>query len=219
MKFATFTFDDGIITSAKKVHDILFPYKATFYVVSGWVLKTIAIVDKYNINFDHGTIEDWKEIIKLGHEVGSHTHSHCKADNINIQNECLESLNFLRKIQTPPYSLSCPHHTLIKTELYDSIRTGSYLTVHKKFFKEKIFNKIENINLFELYSVEDITIDYKEVSDNSWVIFSFHGIDDEGFCPVTTQQLEKLKNDLLLESFKIITVRDMTLNYELGLLK
>jgi hypothetical protein len=219
MKFATFTFDDGIIASAKKVHEILFPYKATFYVVSGWVLKTIVIVDKYNINFDHGTIEDWKEIIKLGHEVGSHTHSHCKADNINIQNECLESLNFLRKIQIPPYSLSCPHHTLIKTELYDSIRTGSYSTVHKKFDKEKIFNKIESLNLFELYSIEDTKIDCNEISDNSWIIFSFHGIDSEGFCPITTQQLETLKNDLLLKKFKIVTVREMTLNYELGMLK
>src|SRR5581483_8030235 len=103
MKVLSLTFDDGLLATAKKVD--LLPYKATFYIVTGWVRPNmVPILDAWNQDRDHGGLDDWIALSKKGHDVQSHTVSHrtcCwykTASRADIEYEYNESLNFIKLI-------------------------------------------------------------------------------------------------------------------------
>jgi hypothetical protein len=217
MRYVSFTFDDGSITGAKKVAEILKPYKATFYIVTGWVLPNKQpVLDRFNKNVDHGSIKDWIELSVLGHDIGSHTATHVKGNDLNIEKECHISLDFLRHIHLGPYSISSPHHSFIKTDIYDSVRVGTYETIYKKVVFDRIYNKLENINLKEIYSCDEQYSVLSQIinlinDDNIWLVLSYHSLDGEGFCPITSKELDQLKDLFLRSNYEIKSVKEMIL--------
>jgi hypothetical protein len=216
MKYVSFTFDDGAIKGARTVCSILEPYKATFYVVTSWVRPTnVQISDRFNTNVDHGTISDWEDIAKQGHDIGSHTATHVKGSDPNIENECHKSLDFLRRIHLGPYSLSSPHHSFVKTDIFDTVRVGTYETIHKKNIFEKIYNNLDSLNFREIYSFDESYFVLSQIinliPDNSWLVLSYHSLDGEGFCPVTSEDLRKSKQLFLSNDYKIKSMKEMFL--------
>jgi len=214
MRYVSFTFDDGSITCAKKIHQLLHPYHATFYVVTGWLSPTtIKITDRFNIDVDHGTLDQWKEVSELGHDVGSHTHTHMKANDIEIEKDCIQSLEVIKQIHEAPYNISSPHFTDLKVKMFDSIRLGTYETMHKSFVFEKYFNKLNNIDFLSLYCCDlypDKVLQILEkMPHNSWLILAYHSLDGEGFCPVESNQITILKNALRKEKIDIVCVSEM----------
>jgi len=218
MKFATFTFDDGAINSAYKVDTLLSPYKATFYITTGWVKPfQVPIGDRFNQSVDHGSVETWHYLAKKGHDIGSHTVTHIRGNHPNIKGECLDSFRFIQCFQEAPYSFSCPHHTVVETFLYNTVRTGPFETVNKtKFSKDKIYNNLDRLNMYRLYCYDPLDKNddlLNDLPDNIWLIFAFHGIDNEGFVPVSSERLSEYKNIVLKNGFEIKSMRDMTLLY------
>jgi hypothetical protein len=215
MRYVSFTFDDGAINGARKVHEILSPYKATFYIITGWVKPNNSYVDdKFNVDVDHGSLDDWKYLSEIGHDIGSHTATHKKGDYNRIEEECCESLEFLKKIHLGPYSISSPHHSFIKTSIFDSVRVGTYQTIHKKNGHE--FNKL-SCDLKEIYSCDEnyqsLSSTVPQVSDdNIWFVMSYHSIDNEGFCPISSDDLRKSKTLFLDYGYQIKSVKEMICN-------
>ncbi|MDD2807215.1 MAG: polysaccharide deacetylase family protein [Patescibacteria group bacterium] len=211
-RYVSFTFDDGLINSANKVNDIIYPNKAIFYIVTGWLKPNpIKINDKCNIGLDHGDFEQWKKLSNLGHEISSHTVCHAGPSS-DGPDGYIESLKYIQQFHPGPYSLAMPYG--IKSPdnpPYDSIRLcdGKY-----------IYNSLEKIDLLELISFDPfegrLTIEkaLKKISQlpaNSWLILRAHGLDNEGYCPWPSEYLKKIYELLLIENFEIKTIREMTL--------
>jgi peptidoglycan/xylan/chitin deacetylase (PgdA/CDA1 family) len=212
-RYVSFTFDDGLINSAQKVNDIIFPHKATFYIVTGWLKPNpIEIKDKANIGFDHGDFESWQKMSNLSHEIGSHTVAHLGPDG-DQESGYIDSLEYIKKFSpTGPYSLSLPYglRSLKPVPIYDSIRLCR---------GKKIYNRLNNLNLSELFSfdpfesglpLENIKKMIHLIPNNSWLILQAHGLDNEGFLPWPSEYFKKIFEFLLSENFKIKTVREMT---------
>lgn len=216
MRYLSFTFDDGFIKGAKLVDKLLEPYKATFYLTTGWIRPyTIPILDKFNIGADHGHIQDWVDLVNKGHEVGAHTESHIPINHKKIYDECHNSLNFIKQIQDPPYSFASPFLGYpvdhIKS-IFDTIRVGYK---HQHVY----YNDLKTVNLKELISfgpnndrktIETSKDILSKCPDECWIILSMHSIDNEGFEPVSSEDFIKLKEYTLFEKYEIKTIKEMT---------
>lgn len=216
-RYLTFTFDDGYILGARKIDKILHPYKATFYLVTGWVRpNNLAIRDEYNIGADHGNVEDWKELVKKGHDIGSHSVSHTRPDDFSgdaeaLKKEFAESLEFIKKIHPGPYSLSFPYNRAMEIDaLYDSVRLG---------YAGCIYNRLESVDLHRITSwspwpgsMWEKRIFWKigRLPGRSWLVLNLHSVDGEGWHPWTSASLQKLKDYVLARGFEIKTMAEMT---------
>jgi peptidoglycan/xylan/chitin deacetylase (PgdA/CDA1 family) len=218
MRYLSFTFDDALISGAKKVDKILSPYKATFYLTTGWIKpNNKQIIEPGNIGLDHGSIEDWKELSKNGHELGAHTETHLLMTHANIYQECLNSLEFIKTISEPPYSFATtffgyPSHVMLN--MFDSIRIG---------YRGKFYNNLSNIDFKSLFSwlpladgrtIKDVNEALKIIPDNSWLILTMHSLDREGFQPISSEELKALKDFVIENKYEIKTVREMTLLFK-----
>lgn len=215
-RYASFTFDDALIDSAYKIDKLIYPYKATFYIVTGWLKPNpIKIEDIYNIGVDHGDIKQWQELSSLGHEIGSHTVSHVKVNSLNMEKEYFDSLSFIKKFHKPPYSLAMPYCLKPITPLsYDSIRLGQ---------GKKNYNSLKKINFSQLNSFDPVEnrLSVKEafkiidhLPASAWLIFRAHGLDGEGYCPWQSEYLEAIYKFLLSEKFQIKTMAEMTAKFK-----
>src|SRR5437660_5944656 len=119
-RFVSITFDDGLITGARKAVSILDEFKlsATFYLVTGWIRPREIpwIRDPWNKGLDHGSWRDWIEIKNRGHDIGSHTVTHLNASgklsrNVptilrwELRHSCAQ---LRRRLGRRPTSLSMP---------------------------------------------------------------------------------------------------------------
>ncbi len=216
-RYLTFTFDDGYILGAKKIDRILHPFKATFYLVTGWVRpNNLTVKDEYNQGSDHGSLEDWKDLAKAGHDIGSHSVSHTRPEDFRGDAEILkkeydESLEFIKKIQPGPYSLSFPHNARIPISApYDSIRLG---------YNGRIYNELKGIDLKQVASwspwhgsIWEKIIFWKigRIPSRSWLVLNLHSVDGEGWHPWESAGLKRLKDYVLDKGFKIKTMSEMT---------
>ncbi len=211
-RYASFTFDDGLITSARKIDKIISPHKATFYIVTGWLKPNpLSIIDPPNIKPDHGDIAGWQELTNRGYEIGSHTVSHIRASEPGAEKEYQASIEFIKQFQPGPYSLAMPNSTESPSTInsYDSIRVGD---------GEKIYNSLKEINFARLISwdpvenklsLEQTLKKIKYLPADSWLILRAHGLDDDGYCPWPSEYLKEIYKLLRDEGFQIRTIKEM----------
>jgi len=190
-KTVSLTFDDGLIKTAEKVLGLEIP--ATFYIVSGWVTGEIKIKDPFNVNIEHGKLDDWIGFHKAGLDIGSHSHTHIKNDyRLDL------SLQFMKAHFSSPYSLSWPYGEAIDSNLFDSYKSG--------FIRP--YNKINEINLAS-YNPKWDEISFQEIidslPDNYWLIFTFHGI-NEGWRPITEYFLKEIYNYCIESEIEVKTI-------------
>jgi len=215
MRYLSFTFDDCCIDSANKVDKILSNFKATFYIVTGWVNpKKVEIVDPPNINVNHGTFEEWKKLSDNGHDIGSHTVSHIKSTDLNIIKECEESLEYIKRIHVGPYSFASPGYSVPVNHIshyFDTVRVG-----HNKL---PIYNDLNNLNMGQLVSWSPVEKNYDlnsdseildSIPDSSWTILTLHALDGVGYEPISSENLEKLVQIVVQKGFVIKNVKEVT---------
>jgi len=211
-RYLSFTFDDGFIDGAKKVDKILYPYNATFYIVTGWVRpNNVPVDDDFNKGADHGSIEDWVTLSGKGHDIGSHTVSHAAEKEPDSECEYKKSLDFIKQIHDGPYNFSCPHHVEVKASMpyYDTVRIGR---------DKRIYNDFGEVNMHRLISWEpsgNPVYERKafktiaEIPGNSWMILSMHSLDGEGWNPWGSDALNRLKDYALKCGYNIKSVAQM----------
>jgi peptidoglycan/xylan/chitin deacetylase (PgdA/CDA1 family) len=106
MTIVSLTFDDGYLMHyevARRLYRM--DVQATFFIISG--LKEYAGEKLLTLRPDF-----IKEILEMGHEIGSHTHRHKDLTRIEapeIEEELVSSLNFLRKFAEEPIGLAYPY--------------------------------------------------------------------------------------------------------------
>lgn len=221
MRYISFTFDDCYLESCNKANDILLPYKATFYLTSGWIKpNNCEIKDESNKNINHGCIEDWKKLFELGHELGAHTHTHIRMTDKNCYSECLQSLELIKQIQTEgPYSFATPYfdnvsHVMIN--MFDSIRVG--------YKNSRFYNNLEKLDwklltsfcpLAEGRNFNKVLEIIKNTPDNHWVILCLHGLDKEGFSPISSEELKRLREFSLQEKIDIKNIKEVYMKAKL----
>lgn len=210
MKILSLTFDDGFLATAQKVDKLISPYKATFYIVTGWVRPNcIPINDPWN-NRDHGSLDDWIALSRAGHDIQSHTVSHHNIDWYNkatdeeISYEYEESLNFIKKIHGGPYTLSTPfHHVPRIAHGYMAVRLGG-----------STYNRLDVLDLQRLKSYgakQDVfrwAINNLPTEDNIWVLVCLHGLDDEGYLPWKSGELRQFVDLALSKGYRILSVNE-----------
>lgn len=176
-RYITFTFDDGLIKTAKIVEKINIP--ATFYIVLGWVLKEVEINDSFNLNLDHGNIKEW---IDLKLDIGCHTYNHSK-----IIDEYYSYNKFSNFFKNKPKNLATPYGINYKPKFYDSCKIGFYEKPYNFFKNSKQINSI-NPN-YDFKDKEYLKEVIEKCPENGWIVFTFHGI-EEGWNPIKSKDLE-----------------------------
>ena len=232
-RFVSITFDDGLVEGARKAVNVLteFGTKATFYVVTGWIRPNhVRIRDPWNSQRDHGSWSDWQAIEDDGHEIGSHTLSHINATGkkarfvpILLRRELRHSYNDLtRHLKTPPVSIAMPWNAStsfserVGKKIYQALLVGR---------QEVRYNNLIMINWYHLeswppdsnVSVDEICKTISGIPEHHWLILQFHGIDDEGWMPISSAKLRAiLKFIAESENLYQVTVRCMIDNYKLA---
>ncbi|MDP8244813.1 MAG: polysaccharide deacetylase family protein [Candidatus Hinthialibacter antarcticus] len=221
----TFSIDDGFWGSSEQMADILDRYqlKASFYLVTHWVapMKTDEIGDGYNEGASHGTWQQWKSILERGHEIGSHSCTHPALPTIDAKDALMEITESKQQLidelglQEPitfayPYNQSSPEVKQMISGHYLSARIGG-----------KPFNKIGPIDLQAVNSwwplsnmpLEEIIAKIDEAKANGhWLVIGLHGMNDEGWNPITPQKFEGVCKYLASDSaIWVPTFREMTL--------
>jgi hypothetical protein len=126
--------------------------------------------------------------------------------------DCQKSLDFIKQIQNPPYSFASPGFStpVDNIKIFDSMRIG-----HKGL---SIYNSLRNVDVNKLVSFgpngegrilqAGINI-LKTIPDDSWVILTLHGLDGEGFEPITSEELKDLADIVIKMGFEIKSVKEM----------
>lgn len=197
MKIISFSFDDGFINTAHKVVRMGIP--STFYIVTGWVLKTKKIYDKYNLNINHGELNDWKN---LPIDIGCHSNDHKKDYDI------YESYKEYKNYFGDPYNFACPYGIYKSSDCFQSIKVG-YFSFSNDINKNSL-KKLSSVNPVFDYKNKDQEFfqQLKSLPDNKWVVLTFHGI-DEGWEPITQDYLFNIYNFVLDNGFVVKTITEV----------
>lgn len=199
----SFTIDDGFWESSQQMADILDQYnlKASFYLVTHWVkpMKTDEIGDGYNEDLDHGAWPLWKNFLKRGHEIGSHSCTHPALPTIDAKDalqEITESKQILIDelgLEEPitfayPYNQPSPEVIKMVGGHYLSARIGG------KPFNEIASTDLQAINSWWPLSdtpLEEITAKIDEAKAKGyWLVIGLHGMNEEGWNPITPEKFE-----------------------------
>lgn len=209
-RYVTFTFDDGDIQTAREVDRILQPEHATFYVVTGWIAPAphADTQDAYNQAVDHGGDWDWRALAYHGHDIGSHTVSHCVPDAANAQGEYRDSLEYIRRFGVGPFSLSMPWHMAGPVDApYDSIRCGNSVKWNA------LDADMRNVGSWTVYPEKfaEIVETLRGAPADCWSVLVFHGFGGR-LCPPSwkADDFLRLADTLRVMGWKIRSMAEVT---------
>lgn len=195
-RYITFTFDDGLINTAKIVKRLEIP--TTFYIVLGWVTKEIEVNDSFNFYLDHGTIKEWKNL-KI--DIGCHTYDHKKNFDEHLSyRKFSQFFNGFKNLSTP-YSLK------YNSKLYDSCKIGFFNKPYNEL-KQKSLKQIHSINPnYDFFDKDDLKSIIANCPDQHWMVFTFHGI-NEGWEPIKYEDLKFWINFFIEKKFTFMSMTE-----------
>jgi hypothetical protein len=194
-RYVTFTFDDGLINTAKIVEQLNIP--ATFYIVLGWTLNEIEIKDSFNVVLNHGDIQEWKKT-KL--DIGCHTYNHEKFFDEDFSYKKFSEFFTGRKNLATPYGLR------FHSKIYDSCKIGFYGKQYNKLSKEGI-KEIQSINPCYDLEKEALKSVIMNCPEKEWIVLTFHGI-DEGWMPISLEELKFWIEFFIQNKFTFLTMTE-----------
>jgi len=204
----TFRFDDGYIGGAMRAAALLNPSPASFFVVTG------RIGDE-----EFGTLEQWRELSKTGHDVQAHSATHSnfhKLDPARQYAEVRESLAVIRSVHDGPYAFCFPYNAITNIDLEaEGFSAAGFVSSISD--SPVNFNRLTpKPNMFELKSwavrephLADVTQQLGAVPDESWVILGLHSLDGIGWEPWTSRGLEHLIRAVRELGYRIVSVAEM----------
>ena len=214
-KVVSITFDDGFRNAAVTATPILsnYGYRASFYVVSGWVEpRRAAVSDPYNRGQSHGTWDFWRRISAMGHEIGSHTFSHLNARGRKaaifpwlMPRDIMRSVRDLRReVPSSRYTISMPWNAA-------SVISDHFVRRHFSAClsgtSELRYNDLKHLSNYALvswapgpkHSWRDYVDAIERVPAGGWLVLQFHSFGDEGWEPITAALFTRIC-DLLAEN-------------------
>ena len=189
-KAIVFTWDDTSIDS-EPVAELFnkYGYKATFYI------NTQMLCSK-KMRLMHPTIRSiYQDIINSGHEIGTHTHSHCVLTKVPLDKAESELVTSSQKIQElydyKVTTMSYPTSTY--NEKTDSLMRIHYLdcryTMDKDTDSTIRYVHIREAYNFNLYKKD---LDSFITSHATRYVYGGHQMDGSGYEPIPSQTLDSL---------------------------
>jgi peptidoglycan/xylan/chitin deacetylase (PgdA/CDA1 family) len=205
----TLSFDDGFRKSSIKTAEIYEKYglSSCINIIASAHLVELGSTDAYH-NWPVGDFTLWNELKKRGHEVMPHSYRHANLTQMPIEearelvNKCiavfeeeLEGYKTEESVFNLPYNASTPElEAWLKTR-FRAIRTGGNPVnplPHKDLFRLGCTsfgpgNIDEHLNS---------TINAFLEGPPGWLIYNTHGLDDEGWGPLSSVYLDELLDRL-----------------------
>lgn len=218
MRIITFRFDDGLWHGTQKAIRILGEFHASFFIVKNWLSEyNFPIQDEFNKGRYHGSIDEWKEVSAMGHDVQSHSCSHRTFSNLTIEErtiELKESLELLTEIHEPPYSMCYPYNDMTPDNLVDlGYEASGFYT--RPSDQNILYNHINQLEIFNLKSwairehhLENIKVQLQNVPDDTWIILAMHSLDNEGWEPWSQASFSELVNFIAAHDFEILSLSE-----------
>ena len=205
----TLSFDDGFKKSSIKTAEIYEKYglSSCINVIASAHLVELGSTDAYH-NWPVGDFTLWNDLKKRGHEVMPHSYRHANLTQMPLEDakelvykciavfeEELEGYRTEESVFNMPYNASTPELEAWLKTMFRAIRTGGNPVnplPHKELFRlgctsfgpENIDEHLER------------TINTFLEGPSGWLIYNTHGIDDEGWGPVSAVYLDELLDRL-----------------------
>jgi len=216
----TLSFDDGFKKSSIKTAEIYEKYglSSCINVIATAHLREIGETDSYH-NWAVGDFSLWNDLKRRGHEIMPHTYKHANLTQIPLEeakilvDKCIEvfdeELDGFRAEESVfnlAYNASTPELEEWLSSKFRAIRTHGGL-----------INPIPEKETFRLgcgaFGPESIDTHLIEFIDKflkgppGWFIYNTHGLDDEGWGPLSSNVLDELLSRLSgLENVKVLPV-------------
>ena len=183
---ASYTFDDGYSTSTNiaSIFEKL-GLRATFYIIPG-----VIPADGWSM---------WQTLAGKGHEIGNHSMTHPDFVNTVMSDEQLDTeINgaqklIQQKLGTPPQTFAFPYH--LYTDRALKIAQQNHLAVRKMNLDDPgyqfaFFDTDHGTDLAGTLVTVNRQLD-EVIKAGGWFVAGGHGIDGDGWSPVTTDFLQK----------------------------
>ena len=203
----TFSFDDGFKKSFLKLADIHeeYGYKACLNVIASGHFKSFQAVDDWILPELMGNFDDWNYLIRRGHEVMPHSWQHLnlarqdpfKAKELISKcivyfNEHLTGFDPEKAVFNYPFNASTDElneHALQRVRAVRTWADGHVNPMPSK--KLRVLgcasNGPDNIDGWVKEKIDQFL-----KMDGGWMILNLHGLDDEGWGPVSTDFFDSL---------------------------
>ncbi len=227
----TLSFDDGFKKSSYKTAEIFENYglKASINIIASGHLKSFNRDPKWMPSKLLGDFYDWNNLKSRGHEIMPHSWEHLNLTKIPIAkakyniDKCLDYFsNNLDDFSESNSIFNYPYNSsnseiddyLLKKVRAVRVRGGVVL---KNKFSNKIPLKKTNLRLGTWGYGPNLCDDFIEKSVNQflnskggWLILTLHGIDNEGWGPISSNYLDKLLSRLIkVKYLSVSTVSDV----------
>ena len=214
----TFSFDDGFKKSFLKLADIHedYGYKACLNVIASGHFKSFQAVDDWVLPELMGDFDDWNALISRGHEVMPHSWQHlnlARQDPVKAKeliskciayfDEHLDGFDPKNAIFNYPFNASADELNTHALHMVRAVRTWADgpvnpLPSEKSRILGCVSNGPDNIDGW----VEEKIGQFLSM-EGGWLILNLHGLDDEGWGPISTDffvsLLERLRQNPHLE--------------------
>jgi peptidoglycan/xylan/chitin deacetylase (PgdA/CDA1 family) len=207
----TLSFDDGFKKSTLKTAEIheKFGLSACFNVIATGHRDSFAVPDKYQADLSKGDFTLWNEMQDRGHEVMPHGYKHANLRNMPFEQakdlirKCLdifqtELKNFDTKkaVFNFPYNASNPELERYLPSVVRAFRTGGPPINPMPYPQQVKLTCIShgpgNIDQHIQSQVNKLL-----AQCTGWLIYNTHGLDGEGWGPITSYCLENLLESLI----------------------
>ena len=189
-KAIVFTWDDTSIESEAVAKQFdMFGYKTTFF------LNTQMLYSK-KMRLKHPLIRSiYQDILNSGHEIGTHSHTHCVLTKVSLDKVEDELVTSSRKIQELyDYKVSTMSYpTSTYNEITDSLMRLHYLDCRYTMDKDND-STIRYIHIREAYDFKLYKKDLDSfiASDATRYVYGGHQMDGSGYEPIPSHTLDSL---------------------------
>ncbi|MEN8194638.1 MAG: polysaccharide deacetylase family protein [Bacteroidota bacterium] len=214
----TLSFDDGFKKSFYKIAEIHKEYglKACLNIIAAGHLPGFNSDSKWMPQEILGNFDDWNKLKSRGHEIMPHTWEHLKLTEIPVAHaktnidKCLDYFEKYLEGYKPSEAVYNFGYNASNTELEDhalqrvrAVRTGGWLVL--KDTKVNTYPETQKPSRLGCWSNGPDNIDnYVEDEVNKfltgsggWLILNLHGLDEEGWGPISANYLDNLLKRLV----------------------
>ncbi|MFC1558429.1 polysaccharide deacetylase family protein [candidate division KSB1 bacterium] len=198
----TLSFDDGFKKSFIKTAEIYEKYNmsACFNVMA----ESSKSKDEYQVSVELGNFNLWNELQKRGHEIMPHGYNHSFLNRIdseeakeliikclNIFSDKLEGFNPKQSVFNFPYNSSTPElEEWIATQVMAYRSGGGYINTLP--YKGQVKLTTGGFGPANCEKHLNNAIDELFTKSSGWLIYNTHGLDDEGWGPLSSDYLDSL---------------------------
>ena len=205
----TLSFDDGFEKSSIRTAEIFEKYKlsACINVIASAHLKNFNLPNEYHA-WKAGDFQLWNELKSRGHEIMPHSYDHQNLTEMPLEqakesilkcldvfNAELKGFNAKESVYNFAYNASSPEIEVWLATQVKAFRTGgpavNSLPYQGQVKLTCISHGPENID----HHLGE-TIDRFLEGPSGWLIYNTHGLDDEGWGPVSSVYLDELLDRL-----------------------